>query len=169
MGGNSPEARCPRPSANTQRTTASRHCTPASRRASPATRAVARRKTRRTAGRGAEREGHGYRERQTPAGHQARGRHRSAGQQIGLSRAAGHQDADRHAAGHRKRAEPAAAEKNPFSPTDKEVVQQLVARLRPQHVQRLSLGGGSSRWRNPWFGTENTEHTVWRNDDGRNP
>ena len=61
------------------------------------------------------------------------------------------------------------AEKNPFNPTDKEVVQQLVARLRPQHVQRLSLGGGSSRWRNPWFGTENTEHTVWRNDDGRNP
>jgi hypothetical protein len=29
-----------------------------------------------------------------------------------------------------KRAEPAAAEKNPFSPTDKEVVQQLIARLR---------------------------------------
>src|SRR6516225_6217561 len=29
-----------------------------------------------------------------------------------------------------KRAEPAMAEKNPFSPTDKEVVQQLIARLR---------------------------------------
>jgi hypothetical protein len=29
-----------------------------------------------------------------------------------------------------KRAEPAAAEKNPFSPTDKEVVRQLIARLR---------------------------------------
>ena len=29
-----------------------------------------------------------------------------------------------------KRAEPAPAEKNPFSPTDKEVVQQLVPRLR---------------------------------------
>ena len=29
-----------------------------------------------------------------------------------------------------KRAEPAAVEKNPFSPTDKEVVQQLIARLR---------------------------------------
>jgi Family of unknown function (DUF5681) len=29
-----------------------------------------------------------------------------------------------------KRAQPAAAEKNPFSPTDKEVVQQLIARLR---------------------------------------
>jgi hypothetical protein len=29
-----------------------------------------------------------------------------------------------------KRAEPAIGEKNPFSPTDKEVVQQLIARLR---------------------------------------
>ena len=29
-----------------------------------------------------------------------------------------------------KRAEPATAEKNPFSPTDKEVVQQLITRLR---------------------------------------
>jgi Family of unknown function (DUF5681) len=29
-----------------------------------------------------------------------------------------------------KRAEPEAAEKNPFSPTDKQVVQQLIARLR---------------------------------------
>jgi hypothetical protein len=29
-----------------------------------------------------------------------------------------------------KRVEPATAEKNPFSPTDKEVVQQLIARLR---------------------------------------
>ena len=29
-----------------------------------------------------------------------------------------------------RRAEPAMAEKNPFSPTDKEVVQQLIARLR---------------------------------------
>jgi hypothetical protein len=45
-----------------------------------------------------------------------------------------------------KRAEPAAAEKNPFSPTDKEVVQQLVARLRhkmcdgcPWAAQRAGL------------------------------
>jgi hypothetical protein len=30
-----------------------------------------------------------------------------------------------------KKAEPAAAGKNPFSPTDKEVVQQLITRLRP--------------------------------------
>jgi hypothetical protein len=29
-----------------------------------------------------------------------------------------------------EKSEPAAAEKNPFSPTDKEVVQQLIARLR---------------------------------------
>ena len=29
-----------------------------------------------------------------------------------------------------KKADPAPAEKNPFSPTDKEVVQQLIARLR---------------------------------------
>ena len=44
-----------------------------------------------------------------------------------------------------RRAEPATAEKNPFSPTDKEVVQQLIARLRrnicngcPWTVQRVA-------------------------------
>jgi hypothetical protein len=49
-----------------------------------------------------------------------------------------------------KRAEPAAAEKNPFSPTDKEVVQQLIARLRrdmcngcPWAAQRASRPHGA--------------------------
>jgi hypothetical protein len=61
-----------------------------------------------------------------------------------------------------KRAEPAAAEKNPFSPTDKEVVQQLVARLRrnmcngcPWAAQRGRLDGGTHG-----LETENTEQTV---------
>ena len=96
--------------------------------------------------RGAERDGDRHRERETPAGHQARGGHRSAGQQIGLSRAAGHQDADRHAAGHRKKGGALIDRKSPFGPTDKEVVQQLVTRLRcnmcngcPWAAQRGSL------------------------------
>jgi hypothetical protein len=35
-----------------------------------------------------------------------------------------------------KKAEPLAAAKSPFSPTDKEVVQQLIARLRRETTQR---------------------------------
>ena len=71
-----------------------------------------------------------HRERQTPAGHQARGGDRSARQQIGLGRAAGHQDAVRHYARHREEGRTGAAAKSPFSPTDKEVEQQLITRLR---------------------------------------
>jgi hypothetical protein len=57
--------------------------------------------------------------------------------------------------GAERRAEPAAAEKNSFSPTDKEVVQQLIGRLRrnmcdscPKAAQRVGpdsrLQGGDT-------------------------
>jgi hypothetical protein len=142
--------RCPRPNANTRRTTASRRSTPASRRAVRQSARPARKKPRGSVGRRTQREGDRHRERQTPPGHQARGGHRPAGQQLGLGRVAGHQDADRHDPGHREKAEPAAAENNSFSPTDKEVVQQLIARLRrdlcngcPWAAQRAGLDSRS--------------------------
>jgi hypothetical protein len=52
-----------------------------------------------------------------------------------------------------KRADPAPAEKNPFSPTDKEVVQQLVTRLR------RNMCAGSS-WAAQRGGVENTGQTA---------
>jgi hypothetical protein len=99
-----------------------------------------------TAGRGAEREGNGYREWQAPAGHQ---REAVVTQLVNKSSSAELRATTMLIDMLRdieKRAEPAMAEKNPFSPTDKEVVQQLIARLRrdmcngcPRAAQRGGL------------------------------
>jgi hypothetical protein len=98
MGETFGRARCPRPNANTRRTTASRPSTPASKGPVRQPARSPREKPAGIVGRRTQREGDRDRERKTPAGHQARGGDRSAGQPIGLGRIARHQDADRHAA-----------------------------------------------------------------------
>jgi Family of unknown function (DUF5681) len=67
-----------------------------------------------------------------------------------------------------KRADPVPAEKNPFSPTDKQVVQQLITRLRrnmcngcPWAAQRGGLDSST-------HGPAMAEPSVSQNDDGRN-
>jgi hypothetical protein len=130
MGANSQRARCPTQSANARPTTASCHCTPASRKASRQPARSARKKHGRTSGRGAERDGtvaeNGKRRQITK-------REAVIAQLVNKSALA-----DEGATNMlidvlrdiEKRAEPAPAEKSSFSPTNKEVVKQLIARLR---------------------------------------